>query len=492
MWIKDEQLLMKEQDNYANLCASLRLFEDKDELLRLKGRFANTSLKHEEQHPVILRSKNNSYFTRLVILDAHEATLHHGVETTLAHIRRKFWIVKGRKSVKEGLRKCVTCTRYQGRPVRAPASPDLPHFRVDHLAHAFQFTGLDFAGPLFVKDGLGNNKSYILLLTCASSRAIHLELVPDMSVHGFLRGFKRFMARRGIPDLVINDNFKTFKSAEVKKFMTLQGIQQYFILPASPWWGGFYERLVRSVKGCLKKTLGKAFITFEELQTILCEIEVAINNRPLAYVSEDDLDEALTPFHLMHGRSMFTGKKVLTTDVVSVMSLEHCKKRLFHLRKLLKDLWSRFRSNYLNELRQMNIYRKEKGGKSRMIELGDVVLIKDDDPTPRTQWRMGKVLNLVKGRDEKVRGAKLKVLSKTGKQTYVFRPIQRLIPFEIVETSRNDRRDDNSEGQLNETIVELPEIENSDENRKQRNDGRVRRKAAIEGQNLRRACEQYY
>jgi hypothetical protein len=75
-----------------------------------------------------------------------------------------------------------------------------------------------------VKDGLGNNKSYILLLTCASSRAIHLELVPDMSVHGFLRGFKRFMARRGIPDLVINDNFKTFKSAEVKKFMKLQGI----------------------------------------------------------------------------------------------------------------------------------------------------------------------------------------------------------------------------------------------------------------------------
>ncbi len=108
--------------------------------------------------------------------------------------------------------------------------------------------------------------------------------------------------------------------------MLMQGIQQHFILPASPWWGGFYERLVRSVQGCLKKTLGKAFITFEELQTILCDIEVAINNRPLAYVSEDDLDEALMPFHLMYGRSIATGKKFLSTDVVSVMSLEHCKK----------------------------------------------------------------------------------------------------------------------------------------------------------------------
>ena len=65
--------------------------------------------------------------------------------------------------------------------------------------------------------------------------------------------------------------------------------------------------MVRTVKACLKKTLGKAFVTFEELQTILCEIEVAMNNRPLAYLSEDDLDEALTPFHLMYGRSISTG-----------------------------------------------------------------------------------------------------------------------------------------------------------------------------------------
>ena len=175
---------------------------------------------------------------------------------------------------------------------------------MDRTAYVFQLTGLDFARPLFVKDGLKSSKCCILLLTCASSRAIHLELVPDMSIHGFLRGFKGFMAQQGVPDLVISDNFKTFRSSEVKKFMLFQGIRQRFILPASPWWEGFYEHLVRTVKACLKKTLGKAFVTFEELQTILCEIEVAVNNRPLAYVSEDDLDKALTPFHLMYGRSV--------------------------------------------------------------------------------------------------------------------------------------------------------------------------------------------
>ena len=122
--------------------------------------------------------------------------------------------------------------------MRPPPSLDLPDYRVD--AHAFQATSLDFAGPLFVKGVSKSNKTYILLLTCASSRAVHLELVPNMSVDGFLRGFKRFMARRGIPELIIGDNFKTFKSAEVKKFMMLQGVTRKFILPASPWWGGFY------------------------------------------------------------------------------------------------------------------------------------------------------------------------------------------------------------------------------------------------------------
>ena len=107
---------------------------------------------------------------------------------------------------------------------------------------------------------------------------------------------------------MINDNFKTFRSREVKQYVLRQGVKQQFILPASPWWGGFYERLVRTVKSCLKKTLGRAYATFEELQATLCDVEIAINNRPLACLSEDDLDEPLTPFHLMYGHGYAKGR----------------------------------------------------------------------------------------------------------------------------------------------------------------------------------------
>ena len=186
------------------------------------------------------------------------------------------------------------------------------------------------------------------------------------------------MARRGVPDVIVNDNFKTFKAVEVKRFMVSHGITQRFILPASPWWRGFYERLVRSVKMRLKKVLGRAFDTFEELQTILCEIEAVINSRPLACACEEDLNEVLTPFHMLHGRDISESLKL--TDSVISTGLEPCKRRLLHVRKVLKDYWSRFRDTYLNELRQMNIYRKDKHGKGADITVGEVVLIKDDEP----------------------------------------------------------------------------------------------------------------
>lgn len=477
--IRDEQEHLRKREQFKNLKSSLNLFVDDFGLLRLKGRFGNSALSYQEKFPVLLRD-SESYVTRLIVLDAHEKVLHHGVETTLAHIRNEFWIVKGRKTVKNIIRKCVTCIRYQGRTMLPPPSPDLPDFRISNL-NAFQATGLDYCGPLFIRNKFckADQKVYILLFTCATSRAIHLELTPDLQCDAFIRGFKRFISRRGTPTQVIHDNAKTFRSTLVKRYFATIGVTQKFILPASPWWGGFYERLVRTVKSALKKILKKSFVTYEELLTVLGEIESVINSRPLYYASEDDIEEVLTPNHLIFGRNLSRQTTVENSEI----DAGELGKRLKHIKTILSHFWNRFTSSYLNELRQSNLYRKRKVNSVPKLQLQDVVLIKDDLPLPRTEWRIGKVENVVIGADGMQRGAKLRVLSKTGKRTVVHRPLQKLIPFEISEI----KDDSPYEPGLPDKTHVVDQPERPEELVK----SRVRRKAAIDGQYLRRLREQY-
>ena len=181
--------------------------------------------------------------------------------------------------------------------------PPLPLERVSS-SPPFNNTGLDFAGPLYAMEKpVGNAdshtiKAYVCLFTCASTRGVHLELTKELSASVFLQAFRKFCACRGVPSTIMSDNAKTFKfcSKEIEKIVRSEEVHQYltnrqiswqFIVEKSPWWGGYWERLVRSVKRCLRKTLGRSTLTFDELATILVEIEATLNNRPLTYVCDD-------------------------------------------------------------------------------------------------------------------------------------------------------------------------------------------------------------
>ena len=465
MWINSEQYQMERRKDFNKLKSSLNLFVGKNSFLRLKGRFGHSCLEYGLKYPILLRG-GESFFTQLVVRDAHNRVLHHGVETTLSYIRSKYWIIKGRKTVKDTLRKCIICKRFQGKVMCPPATPDLPNYRVDGC-YSFHTVGLDYAGPLYIKNKDALSKVYVLLFTCATSRAVHVELTPDMYKSSFIRAFQRFVARKGKPSMVVHDNAKTFKSRDVKRFMVQHDIKQRFILPASPWWGGFYERLVRSVKLSLRKTLGRSLLTYEELETVLCNIESVINNRPLTYVSEDDMDEPLTPYHLMFGRNAIQTPVTHENHDVNLCNV----KRVRYLNTLLESYWKKFTSLYLNELRQKHIYIQRKASTKNILVKNDVVLIKDDSYLPRYRWRLGKVEDLITGRDGNVRGAKLKVVSNTGEVTTCYRPVQKLIPFEIAENlEKNDTTNDN------EAIVSSM---------------RPQRRAAVQGQILRQLREKY-
>ena len=149
-------------------------------------------------------------------------------------------------------------------------------------------------------------KVHIVLYTCASSRAVSLDLVPDASCLSFLRSLKRLIARHGISQLYISDNATCFTGHELTSFLHRINSEWKFILQASPWWRGFWERLVQSTKRCLKKTLGKSKLMYEELLTVTFEIEGVINSCPLCYVSDDPTDNVITPSHLMIGRRLLS------------------------------------------------------------------------------------------------------------------------------------------------------------------------------------------
>ena len=142
------------------------------------------------KHPILLPRQH--YLTTLVVRQAHSRVLHNGVKETLTEVRFKFWIVKGRAFVKKCIHQCVVCKWYEGRPLIGPRPPPLPEFRVQQEP-PFTFTGVDFAGPLHIKFGstASEKKVWICLYTCCVTRAVPLEVVPDLTTAAFLRSLKR-------------------------------------------------------------------------------------------------------------------------------------------------------------------------------------------------------------------------------------------------------------------------------------------------------------
>lgn len=182
-----------------------------DRIWRCKGRIQNANVSFSAMHPILLAK--DQPLTMLLVRRAHERVAHGGVKSTLTELRSQFWIVKGRSFVKQTLGRCTICRRLEGKSYRVPLPPPLPAFRVQE-APPFSYTGVDFAGPLYVKTASNEfSKVWIVLFTCCVTRAIHLDLVTDLSTPAFIRSLKRFAARRGLPVKIVSDNGKTCKAA---------------------------------------------------------------------------------------------------------------------------------------------------------------------------------------------------------------------------------------------------------------------------------------
>ena len=260
-------------------------------------------------------------------------------------------------------------------------------------------------------------------LACFS---IHLELIDSLALNDCMLAIRRFCSRRGMVNTFYSDNAKTFVSAS-KLMETHFGPvapKWKFIVPRSPWWGGWWERLIRSVKSALKKSLGVNCFSRTELETCLIEIEACINSRPLTFVG-DTLDNMfpLTPSHFLINRCAGFQPSV-DDSKMEAMTPVSFRERYSLIQQRLELFWSRWTNDYLRNLPSI-----VKGSKSQgNLQVGSVVLVHEDNIS-RLKWPLGVIIKLYPGRDGIVRS----VLVKTAKGE-ISRSIQRLHNLEIIDS----------------------------------------------------------
>ena len=195
-----------------------------------------------------------------------------------------------------------------------------------------------------------------------------------------------------------------------------------------------------SVKRSLKKVIGNARLTFQELETVLTEIEGNLNNRPLTYEYSEVVEEMLTPNHLIHGRilGMLRDEAIDGDD-------DDLQGRLEYLNKQMNHFWNRWQQEYLVNLRE---YHKCNGRTRNVEEENDIVLVHEDH-VPRVKWKLAKVIKLIPGPDSIVRSVKIEVGNIKGKPSVTKRPLEKLYSLEIrakeevkkIKAERGDRNE---------------------------------------------------
>ena len=261
-------------------------------------------------------------------------------------------------------------------------------------------------------------------------------------------------------------------SQKYRNFFLNQKVKRRFNLERAPWWGGFFERMVRCFKRCLKKILKSAKLTYEELLTVVVEIEYVLNSRPLTHVSSEDRVEPLTPSHLLTGRRLLSIPDESIVAEEESSDVEILTRRQRYVTSLLSHFWNRWKQEYVVELREHD-RALEKGAArnspSIVIDI-DIVTVMEEGKSNRGMWKLGKVLAVHPGNDGLVRGATIEVASDNGKQRRLRRPLQKLFPLEVRETRVADVEEHAR------PIACTPQ--------------RQRRQAAIEGEMRRRQVDQ--
>lgn len=434
--------------------SALSPFLDGQEIIRVGGRLQESKLSFAQRFPILLPSKH--MFTKLLITHEHKIHFHAGPQALRSVLRRRWWILSLTHSVQQCIYKCHDCVRIKA-DTRTQMMANLPKARVVPN-RPFLITGADYTGPFLVREkGRGRQRvlrqSYIALFVCFSTKALHLEIVSDLTTESFLAAFTRFISRRGLPHEVQSDNGGNFtgaakqiktqiaefiseKGSEIIDFASSKGIDWHFNPPTGPHFGGLWEAGVKSVKVHLKTTLKGQIFTYEQMETYLTQIEAILNSRPLTVESSDPNEPtALTPGHFLIGGPITALPNIDLTSI-NANQLKYWER----VKQQVQFFWQRWHREYLHTLQLRSKWRQAKNN----VHVGDVVLILEENVAP-THWPLAVICAVHPNKDGLIRkvtvrmrvGSRETVLNtpiKTPLRTAEFvRPITKLIYLPAAE-----------------------------------------------------------
>ncbi|XP_074030316.1 uncharacterized protein [Leptinotarsa decemlineata] len=332
-----------------------------------------------------------------------------------------------KNAVKKVIRSCVRCFRTSPK-THWQQMENLPERRLQKTT-LFSTTEVHYGGPMNIKEShrrgkVQKSKCYIAVFICIVTKAIHIELVSNLSTEAFLAAFRHFIVRRGACRHLYSDNATNFQGAnnelrELYQFLLNQANievianalsnQQrtwHFIPPRNPHFGGLWESSIKSVKNHIKKVIGGTLLRFEEYATILSQIELCINSRPITPISNDPSDlNPLTPNHFLFGDS-FTG--IEEADFFNTKT--NTLSRWQHLQKMKQDIWKRWQKEFLSTLQQRTKWKTN----SANIMVSDQVLVIDN--SINSKWPLGRIIEVHPGNDNLIRVVTVKMASGTSKR----------------------------------------------------------------------------
>ena len=446
--LAEEYLIKQEQSNiivnwkvrYRKLGPSF-----KDGILLVGDRIANWLKENWNRYKFILMPYE-SRLMRLYIKNLHDND-HGGIESTLAKLQCKFWVIGARQIIKAIKNKCVVCKRINAETVQQSMGQVISE-RLNP-SPPFYSTSCDLFGPLSIRDTVKRRtfgKAYGVIFTCLVTRAVYIDLSESYDTKGFLAVFRRFTMIRGYPKNMYSDQGSQIISAskELNNVMPILNLNEIaesgsecgtnwkFNKSAdAPWQNGCSEALIKSIKRALQISIGDSKFTFGEMQTILFEVANLLNERPIGIKPGVDIElgSYLCPNDLLLGRT-----SVKAPSVISV-SDKGFKSRLEFMERIANSFWKKWQRDYFPTL----IIRPKWHVDKRNVCIGDIVIVQDANSI-RGQWRLAEVVSIESSRDDKVRDVTLRykqqkhgIKYKGQANAYIKRSVHRIVVLIPVE-----------------------------------------------------------